>query len=68
MNEVIKDIQKDLSRAVEQRKKIRKRVDTGVSHESHLAYADGLVAGIESALNAINTKRPDRIPEGKNDA
>lgn len=46
---LLSSIKHDLRRAEEQRSEIRKRVNVGVSHEIHLAYADGLVAGLESA-------------------
>ena len=62
--EAIIDVQKDITKAEENRRKIRKRVEMGVSHESHLEYADGLVAGLESALALMTARRPDRIPEG----
>ena len=53
MSEVL-SIDADLKRAEEQRTRTRKRVDSGVAHESHLAYADGLVAGLESAKQSIS--------------
>jgi len=62
IGEALKAIEADLKRAEEQRTKIRKRVDAGVAHESHLAYADGLVAGLESARALV--LEPERIPEG----
>lgn len=51
--ELIADLQLKLDRASESRQRIRKRVDAGHSHESHLAYADGFVDGIESAIVSI---------------
>ena len=62
--EAINDVQKDIFKAEENRRKIRKRVAAGVAHESHLEYAEGLVAGLESALALMTARRPDRIPEG----
>lgn len=62
--DAISDVQKDIVKAEETRRKIRKRVEMGVPHESHLEYADGLVAGLESALALMTSRRPDRIPEG----
>jgi hypothetical protein len=63
--DAISDVQKDIAKAKENRRKIRKRVYMGVSHESHLEYADGLVAGLESALASMTARRLDRIPEGE---
>ena len=40
----------DLLKAAEQRRRIRKQVEAGASHSSRLDFADGLVAGIESAI------------------
>lgn len=40
IGEALKAIEADLKMAEEQRTKIRKRVDAGVSHKSHLAYAE----------------------------
>ena len=51
--ELIADLQLKLDRASESRKRIRKRLEAGHSHESHLAYSDGLVDGIESAIVTI---------------
>jgi hypothetical protein len=62
IGKALKAIEANLKRAEEQRTKIRKRVDAGVAHESHLAYADGLVAGLESARALV--LEPERIPEG----
>ena len=65
LHEAISDVQNDITKAKENRRKIRKRVEMGVSHESHLEYADGLVAGLESALVLMTARRPDRTPEGE---
>lgn len=62
--DAIRDVQKDIAKAEENRRNIRKRVEAGVTHESHLEYAEGLVAGLESALALMTARRPDRIPEG----
>lgn len=66
MNELydaIRDVQKDIARAEENRRKIRKRVEAGATHESHLEYSEGMVAGLESALALMTARRLDRIPE-----
>jgi hypothetical protein len=62
--DAISDVQKEVAKAKESRRKIRKQIDMGVTHESHLEYWDGLVDGLESGLAAMTARRPDRIPEG----
>ena len=63
--ELIASLQEKLSRAEESRKRIRKRVDAGHSHQSHLAYADGLVDGIESAIETTTTFFTTVLPRQK---
>lgn len=67
MSEVL-DIDADLKRAEEQRTRMRKRVDYGNAHESHLAYADGLVAGLESAKATIGVNDRTFAERLKNEA
>ena len=62
--DAMSDVQKDIAKAKENRRKIRERIDMGLAHESQLEYADGLVDGLESALALMTARRPDRIPEG----
>lgn len=64
LHEAIADVRKDILKADESRKKVKKRVDVGAAHESHLYYSEGLVAGLESALALMEARRTDRIPEG----
>ena len=56
LEEVISDLRKDVTRAEENRRKIRKRVEIGNTHESHLEYADGVVDGLTSALALMTEK------------
>lgn len=51
--ELIARLEDKLDRATKSRTRIRKQVDAGYGHESHLAYADGLVDGIESAILSV---------------
>jgi len=58
------DVEKDLLKAKRQRSNIRKGANADLLQESQLAYADGLVAGLESALIAMDSRRLDKVPEG----
>lgn len=44
-----------LEKAKANRTKIRKRVAAGAGHETQVAHADGLVDGLESALELLRT-------------
>lgn len=52
-SEIKRLLEEDLSRAQEQWRKIRKQVDAGATHESRLDFAEGLVAGLESAIAIV---------------
>jgi hypothetical protein len=54
-NNLVKLLQEKLNKATENRSRQRKRVEAGQSDESHLAYSDGFVDGIECAIATIVT-------------
>jgi outer membrane protein TolC len=53
MDEIKKQLQQQLERAIRSRSQYLKRVNAGASHETHLAYADGLVSGLETAIQVV---------------
>jgi outer membrane protein TolC len=65
IKDAIADVEKELLRAQEQRRKIRKKVSAGVSHDSHLEFADGLVAGLEAAILIMQDKCKSETPKGE---
>ena len=53
MEALIEELKSLLSKAEQHRSSVNKRVDAGVVHETHLAHADGVVDGLQSALTTV---------------
>ena len=56
---MIDEVKEMLSKAEERRGRVRKQVDAGVTHETHLAHADGVVDGVQSVLATLENHASD---------